>query len=152
MKAQLRNCNRPYQQSVQLINNQFSEYLISSIFFQCIVGFLGCIWYIVWECAIYDSPSLHPTITENERIFITRTIAEKEFDPLVRYFVQKINTVRYFVWRPYTFFSTERDERIRTDVLCRKYTHCSKAFIGGEHRNESEFHRRAVLNRNSLHC
>ena len=46
-------------------------------------GFLGCIWYVVWEFCIYDSPETHPTISKKEKKFITKTIAEKPFDPLV---------------------------------------------------------------------
>jgi len=43
------------------------------------------VWYVVWAWFIYDSPETHPTITKNEMKFITRTIAEKPFDPLVSF-------------------------------------------------------------------
>ncbi|XP_030646235.1 vesicular glutamate transporter 3 [Chanos chanos] len=45
-----------------------------SVFY--IYGVFGIIWYTFWLLLAYESPAIHPTITEEERIYIETTIGE----------------------------------------------------------------------------
>ncbi|XP_062860817.1 vesicular glutamate transporter 3 isoform X1 [Trichomycterus rosablanca] len=46
----------------------------SSVFY--IYGVFGIIWYIFWLLLAYDSPAVHPTISEEEKIYIETSIGE----------------------------------------------------------------------------
>lgn len=39
-------------------------------------GVFGIIWYIFWLLLAYESPAVHPTISEEERTYIETTIGE----------------------------------------------------------------------------
>lgn len=39
-------------------------------------GVFGIIWYIFWLLLAYGSPAAHPTISDEERIYIETTIGE----------------------------------------------------------------------------
>lgn len=39
-------------------------------------GVFGIIWYVLWLLLAYGSPAAHPTITDEERIYIETTIGE----------------------------------------------------------------------------
>ncbi|XP_073706702.1 vesicular glutamate transporter 3 isoform X2 [Garra rufa] len=45
-----------------------------SVFY--IYGVFGIIWYIFWLLLAYDSPAIHPTISEEERTYIETSIGE----------------------------------------------------------------------------
>ncbi|KAF7698984.1 hypothetical protein HF521_003726 [Silurus meridionalis] len=45
-----------------------------SVFY--IYGVFGIIWYMFWLFLAYDSPAVHPTISEQERIYIETSIGE----------------------------------------------------------------------------
>ncbi|KAG5846183.1 hypothetical protein ANANG_G00147100 [Anguilla anguilla] len=46
----------------------------SSVFY--IYGVFGMIWYMFWLILAYDSPAVHPTISEEERTYIETSIGE----------------------------------------------------------------------------
>uniref|UniRef100_A0A3B4Z2J1 Solute carrier family 17 member 8 n=1 Tax=Seriola lalandi dorsalis TaxID=1841481 RepID=A0A3B4Z2J1_SERLL len=46
----------------------------SSVFY--IYGVFGIIWYVLWLLLAYGSPAEHPTITDEERMYIESTIGE----------------------------------------------------------------------------
>ncbi|KAG7455896.1 hypothetical protein MATL_G00245920 [Megalops atlanticus] len=46
----------------------------SSVFY--IYGVFGIIWYSFWLMLAYESPAIHPTISEEEKIYIETTIGE----------------------------------------------------------------------------
>uniref|UniRef100_A0A8D3CKZ1 Solute carrier family 17 member 8 n=1 Tax=Scophthalmus maximus TaxID=52904 RepID=A0A8D3CKZ1_SCOMX len=46
----------------------------SSVFY--IYGVFGIIWYVMWLLLAYGSPAEHPTITDEERMYIETTIGE----------------------------------------------------------------------------
>uniref|UniRef100_A0AAQ6IU69 Major facilitator superfamily (MFS) profile domain-containing protein n=1 Tax=Anabas testudineus TaxID=64144 RepID=A0AAQ6IU69_ANATE len=46
----------------------------SSVFY--IYGVFGIIWYVMWLLLAYGSPAQHPTITDEERMYIETTIGE----------------------------------------------------------------------------
>ena len=33
-------------------------------------GIFGILWYVAWIVFVFESPSVHPTITEEEKIYI----------------------------------------------------------------------------------
>ncbi len=39
-------------------------------------GVFGIIWYIFWLLLAYNSPAIHPTISEEERTYIETSIGE----------------------------------------------------------------------------
>lgn len=39
-------------------------------------GVFGIIWYIFWLLLAYNSPAIHPTISEEERTYIEASIGE----------------------------------------------------------------------------
>lgn len=43
-----------------------------SVFY--ITGLIGLLWYGFWIYLIYDSPSTHPTISEEERTYIKESL------------------------------------------------------------------------------
>ncbi|XP_069048885.1 vesicular glutamate transporter 3 [Lepisosteus oculatus] len=46
----------------------------SSVFY--VYGVFGLVWYIFWLLLAYESPAVHPTITEEEKTYIETTIGE----------------------------------------------------------------------------
>ena len=36
-------------------------------------GVFGLLWYAAWIFMAYDSPSVHPTITDDERVYIEQS-------------------------------------------------------------------------------
>ncbi|KAK3558882.1 hypothetical protein QTP86_032147 [Hemibagrus guttatus] len=46
----------------------------SSVFY--IYGCFGIVWYVFWVLAAYESPAEHPTITDEERLYIEESIGE----------------------------------------------------------------------------
>lgn len=41
-----------------------------------LLGTFGIIWYMFWILVSYESPAEHPTITEEERLYIEESIGE----------------------------------------------------------------------------
>ena len=51
------------------VSSYLCEYLgWQSVFY--VFGSLGCVWFLVWTCLIYDGPELHPRISDKEKIFL----------------------------------------------------------------------------------
>lgn len=40
------------------------------------VGSFGIVWYVFWILVSYESPAEHPTITDEERLYIEESIGE----------------------------------------------------------------------------
>ena len=40
------------------------------------IGVMSIIWYFIWEMSVYESPAVHPTITESERNYIQQSIGD----------------------------------------------------------------------------
>ena len=40
------------------------------------IGVFGIVWYMFWILVSYESPAVHPTITEEERCYIEESIGE----------------------------------------------------------------------------
>uniref|UniRef100_A0A8C4TEJ8 Solute carrier family 17 member 6a n=1 Tax=Erpetoichthys calabaricus TaxID=27687 RepID=A0A8C4TEJ8_ERPCA len=49
----------------------------SSVFY--VYGCLGIFWYMFWILVSYESPAVHPTISEEERRYIEESIGESKF-------------------------------------------------------------------------
>ncbi|KAL4217610.1 hypothetical protein ACF0H5_022352 [Mactra antiquata] len=47
-----------------------------SVFY--VFGALGCLWFIVWSCFTYNTPSDHPYISREEREYIESSVGKKE--------------------------------------------------------------------------
>ena len=41
---------------------------------------MSIIWYVIWETFSYESPAVHPTITEKERNFIEQSIGDENVE------------------------------------------------------------------------
>lgn len=38
-----------------------------------IVGAAGILWFVAWQLIVHESPSVHPTISEEEKNYIERS-------------------------------------------------------------------------------
>uniref|UniRef100_A0A8C4TMK6 Vesicular glutamate transporter 1 n=1 Tax=Erpetoichthys calabaricus TaxID=27687 RepID=A0A8C4TMK6_ERPCA len=83
----------------------------SSVFY--VYGSFGVTWYLFWIMVSYESPAVHPTITEEERRYIEESIGEsaKLMNPL-----QKFKTP----WRK--FFTSMPVYAIIVANFCRSWT------------------------------
>ena len=45
---------------------------LTNVFTLCAIntGLFGILWYVAWFVLAFESPSVHPTITEDERAYI----------------------------------------------------------------------------------
>ncbi|XP_060778911.1 vesicular glutamate transporter 3 [Neoarius graeffei] len=82
-----------------------------SVFY--IYGVFGIIWYIFWLLLAYESPAVHPTISEEERTYIETTIGEGANLMSV---TEKFNTP----WRQ--FFTSMPVYAIIVANFCRSWT------------------------------
>ena len=41
---------------------------------------MSIIWYLIWEIFAYESPAVHPTISESERNFIQQSIGDETIE------------------------------------------------------------------------
>ncbi|PNI29286.1 SLC17A7 isoform 4, partial [Pan troglodytes] len=66
----------------------------SSVFY--VYGSFGIFWYLFWLLVSYESPALHPSISEEERKYIEDAIGEgaKLMNPLTNYTVVPEGTRR----------------------------------------------------------
>lgn len=39
----------------------------------CFVGAAGILWFVAWQLIVHESPSEHPTISEDEKNYIERS-------------------------------------------------------------------------------
>lgn len=39
-------------------------------------GTFTCLWYVAWLLLVYDSPTIHPRISENEKQYILKSLGE----------------------------------------------------------------------------
>ena len=46
-------------------------------------GTMSILWYVIWEIFVYESPAVHPTISENERNYIEYSIADHKIEVTV---------------------------------------------------------------------
>ena len=46
---------------------------IVGLIFSALSGVFGIVWYIVWLMVVYESPALHPTISNEEKSLILET-------------------------------------------------------------------------------
>uniref|UniRef100_A0A8D3EAJ6 Solute carrier family 17 member 8 n=1 Tax=Scophthalmus maximus TaxID=52904 RepID=A0A8D3EAJ6_SCOMX len=83
----------------------------SSVFY--IYGVFGIIWYVMWLLLAYGSPAEHPTITDEERMYIETTIGETINQLSV---TEKFNTP----WR--RFFTSMPVYAIIVANFCRSWT------------------------------
>ena len=42
------------------------------------LGIFGILWYLVWLAVVYESPSVHPTISEEEKTLIEHSAVRTE--------------------------------------------------------------------------
>ena len=43
-------------------------------------GTMSILWYFIWEIFVYESPAMHPTISERERDYIERSIGDETIE------------------------------------------------------------------------
>jgi hypothetical protein len=41
---------------------------------------MSILWYIIWEIFAYESPAMHPTISEKERNYIEGSIGDEKIE------------------------------------------------------------------------
>ena len=41
---------------------------------------MSILWYIIWEIFAYESPAVHPTISESERNYIEESISDEKIE------------------------------------------------------------------------
>lgn len=46
---------------------------------------MSILWYVIWEIFAYESPAVHPTISESERNYIEGSIADKKIEVRITY-------------------------------------------------------------------
>lgn len=45
-----------------------------------VAGTMSILWYVIWEIFVYESPAVHPTISENEKNYIECSIADNKIE------------------------------------------------------------------------
>ena len=48
--------------------------------FFCVLGMMSILWYFIWEIFAYESPAMHPTISEHERNYIEGSIGDEKIE------------------------------------------------------------------------
>ena len=53
--------------------NTYSNLYPSSLY---LLGLCSILWYVAWELVVHESPASHPTVSEEEKKYIEKSIAE----------------------------------------------------------------------------
>lgn len=69
-------------------------------------GFIGIVWYFVWIWLVFELPNQHPTIKENEIVYLKETLGQTNQKPPIPW--------RHILWSGPTF-------AIMVAYVCRAY-------------------------------
>ena len=59
---------------------------------------MSILWYVIWEIFVYESPAVHPTISENERNYIEESIADSKIE-VIACLIVNIYPLKAFILR-----------------------------------------------------
>lgn len=69
-----------YTGDISLQNDTYKRTNMHITLLLYVSGTMSILWYVIWEIFVYESPAVHPTISENERNYIERSIADSKIE------------------------------------------------------------------------